>query len=332
MKAAKTTHSSSTTVPSLLSIHVPLPAHKPKSTSQPSKQGSGDLELPHPVSSTPLLPLLGADAHLHVPELLKRTRVSNLPDAITRLLPPESFQLDTLVPSYCWPNKWLQSTDDLPQEAKHITVGWHPTCAQEFSNNSLHQFEAALNIPNMVALGEVGLDYHREASPTGRAQQRALLSQMCKLAHQYNLPLVVHCRDPDDPQSTTAAEDCMSILSEYLHCYHLVYLHCYNQGLSTFCWWLQIFPEVVLGISPLALTDHCHPSLQEVIVNLHNTKLLLETDSPYLPGPDALGYKGVGSPTLIYHLAQQVSQWWETATVWEVLLEARQATQRFYCL
>ena len=108
---------------------------------------------------------------------------------------------------------------------------------------------------------------------------------------------------------------CPSSVSIYTH-YHPVYLHCYNQGLSTFCWWLQIFPEVVLGISPLALTDHCHPSLQEVIVNLHNTKLLLETDSPYLPGPDALGYKGVGSPTLIYHLAQQVSQWWETATVW----------------
>ena len=200
--------------------------------------------------------------------------------------------------------------DDLPWEAKHITVGWHPTCANELSSTSLHQFEAALNIPNVVALEEVGLDYHCEASPTGRAQQQALLSQVCKLAHQYNLLLVVHCHNPDDHWSTTAVEDCMSILSKHLHCYHPVYLHCYNQGLSTFCWWLQIFPEVVLGISPLALTDHHHPGLQEVIVNLHNTKLLLEMDSPYLPGPDALGYKGVGSPTLIYHLAQQVSQWW----------------------
>ena len=55
VKAAKTTHTStsSTTVPSLLSICLPLPAHQPKSTSQPSQQGSGDLESPHPASSTP---------------------------------------------------------------------------------------------------------------------------------------------------------------------------------------------------------------------------------------------------------------------------------------
>ena len=83
---------------------------------------------------------------------------------------------------------------------------------------------------------------------------------------------------------------------------------------------------------PLALTSRRHPGLKNVIVNLHTTKLLLETDSPYLPGPDSLGYNGVGSPTLIYHLAQQVSQWRETATVQEVLLEVRRATQRFYRL
>ena len=154
---------------------------------------------------------------------------------------------------------------------------------------------------------------------------------MCQLAHQYNLPLKVHCRDPDDHQSTTAAEDCMVILSEHLHHYHPVYLHCYNQGLPTFCRWLQVFPEVVLVISLLALTNHHHPGLKNVIVNLHTMKLLLETDSPYLPGPDSLGYNGVGSPTLIYHLAQQVSQWRETATVQEVL-EAQRAMQRFYHL
>ena len=177
MKAAKTAHTStsSSAVPSLLSLHVPLPATKPKATSQPCKQGSGDLESPHPVPTTPTLPLLGVDAHLHVPELLKHTYVSSLPNALTQLSPPESFWLDMLVPSYCWPNKWLQSMDDLPQEAKHITFGWHPTCANKFSSTSLQQFEAALTIPN-IALGEVGLDYHCEASPADRAQQQALLS------------------------------------------------------------------------------------------------------------------------------------------------------------
>ena len=122
-----------------------------------------------------------------------RTRVSNLSDAITRIPPPESFSLNTLVPSYCWPTQWLDSTDALPQESKYIAIGWHPTCTHEFWSTSLQQFEAALNIPSVVALGEVDLDYHCEVSPTGRAQQQALLSNMCQLVHWYNLPLVVHC-------------------------------------------------------------------------------------------------------------------------------------------
>ena len=184
----------------------PQPASQPKVSSK--HQGSGDLKLPHPASSTKL-PLLGADAHLHVPELLKRARVSNLSAAITRMPPPESFHLDTLVPSYSWPNQWLDSMDALPQESKYIAVGWHPTHAHKFQNTSLQQFRSALNIPNVVAFGEVGLDYHCEASPTGRAQQQTLLSNMCQLAHQYNLPLIVHCCDPNDHQSTTAVEDCM---------------------------------------------------------------------------------------------------------------------------
>ena len=112
LKAAKTTHptTSSATVPSLLAIRIPS-ASQPKVSSK--QQGSGDLKLPCPASSTKL-PLLGADAHLHVPELLKQARVSNLSDAITQMPPPESFHLDTLVPSYSWPNQWLDSTDALP--------------------------------------------------------------------------------------------------------------------------------------------------------------------------------------------------------------------------
>ena len=252
--------------------------HQPASPKSLANRRGQVTKLPHPASSTKL-PLLGADAHLHVLELLKWACVSNLSDAITWIPPPKSFCLDTLVPSYCWPNQWLDSMDALPQESKYIVIGWHPTCTHEFCSTSLQQFEAALNIANVIALGEVGLNYHHEASSTGRVQQQALLSHMCQLAHQYNLPLVVHCCNPHDHQSTMAEEDCMAVLSEHLHRYHPVYLHCFKQELPTFCRWLQVFPGVVLGISPLALTNHHHPRLQDVIVNLHTTKPLLETDS-----------------------------------------------------
>ena len=86
-----------------------------------------------------------------------------------------------------------------------------------------------------------------------------------------------------------------------------------------------------VGISPLALTTRKHPGLIDVVQMLMPDRLLLETDAPYLPGPANLGYEGVGSPTLLYHIAAQVTKWRES-TVEEVLLQAQCTTLQFYKL
>ena len=118
---------------------------------------------------------------------------------------------------------------------------------------------------------------------------------------------------------------------ELPHRDHEVYLHCYNHGLPVFTSWLHCFPNVRVGISPLALTTHKHPGLIDVVQTLMLDRLLLETDASYLPGPASLGYEGVGSPTLLYHIAAQVAEWHES-TVKEVLLQAQCTTLQFYKL
>ena len=124
----------------------------------------------------------------------------------------------------------------------------------------------------------------------------------------------------------------MAIMGKELPCQdHEVYLHRYNHGLPIFTSWLQCFPNVWVGIFPLALTTCKHPGLIGVVQTLMPDRLLLETDAPYLPGPASLGYEGVGSPTLLYHMAAQVAEWRES-TVEEVLLQARRATLQFYKL
>ena len=150
---------------------------------------------------------------------------------------------------------------------------------------------------------------------------------MCEIAKDRGLPMVIHCRD--GPNSDDASKDCMSIMSAVLHDEYPVYLHCFDQGMAMFCRWLQVFKNVVLGISPLILNeaDH-HPELPQVVRNLSAGRLLIETDAPYLGPPSA---KGKGSaPTLVYRVAEQVQNWRQEPSLKDVLQVAREATLQFY--
>ena len=146
--------------------------------------------------------------------------------------------------------------------------------------------------------------------------------------------MVVHCQDVEShagPPNQDASDACMAIMRKELpRRDHEVYLHCYNHGLPVFTSWLQHFLMFQLGY-PLALTTRKHPGLIDVVQTLMLDRLLMETDAPYLPGPASLGYEGVGSPTLLYHIAAQVVEWHES-TVEEVLLQAQCTTLQFYKL
>lgn len=69
------------------------------------------------------------------------------------------------------------------------TVGLHPHEAR----HGLDGLEALLGNERVVAVGEAGLDYHYDHSP--RDAQREMFAAQIQLAHQYELPLVIHTRD-----------------------------------------------------------------------------------------------------------------------------------------
>ena len=148
---------------------------------------------------------------------------------------------------------------------------------------------------------------------------------MCHLSNLYHLPMVVHCRDVEShagPPNQDASHACMAIMRKEMPCRdHEVYLHCYNHGLPVFTSWLQHFPNVRVGISPLALTTCKHPGLIDVVQTLMPDQLLLETNGPYLPTPASLGYEEVGSPTLLYHIAAQVVEWRESTVCHSAVLQ-----------
>ncbi len=97
----------------------------------------------------------------------------------------------------------------------YAAVGIHPENAAQVSENTLAQLEALAAHPRVVAIGEIGLDYHWP-TPERDIQRHALRVQMA-LARKLGLPVCIHDRD--------AHADTMEILSEFpdvpgvLHCY-----------------------------------------------------------------------------------------------------------------
>jgi TatD DNase family protein len=92
-----------------------------------------------------------------------------------------------------------------------VCVGQHPT---EWSKNFEEiEFRKLLSEPRVVAVGECGLDYFREKDRIGTSEQKELFLKQIKLAHEFNLPLMLHIRPEEG--TMTAYEEALYMLEAY---------------------------------------------------------------------------------------------------------------------
>ena len=186
----------------------------------------------------------------------------------------------------------------------YITVGIHPNYAAEVDPSCLEQLASLAGQPGVVAIGEIGLDYHWDyATP---AQQKAVLLPQLELAREHNLPLVIHNRD--------AAQDLGPILLGWhasLPAAHPLkarpgVMHSYTgpQELA------QELAEAgfYFGIGG-PVTYKNGKDKQALVAMLPQEKILLETDSPYLPPHPHRGERN--EPAFIPLIAAKVGEIWE---------------------
>ena len=76
----------------------------------------------------------------------------------------------------------------------HAVIGWHPEFAKEYNEEQLVN---QIKLPEVVAIGEIGLDYHWDENPDPKVQQATLIKQL-DVAQQYNMPVSIHCREAFD--------------------------------------------------------------------------------------------------------------------------------------
>ena len=155
-------------------------------------------------------------------------------------------------------------------ECVYATCGVHPEEANSFNKNTLIELEELAKNSKVVAIGEIGLDYYHEFA--SRELQKEIFVKQIELANKLNLPIVIHSRE--------ATGDLMEILRARLPLLkNGVCIHCFNMS-------LEILKEIMgygfyISIGGLVTFKNAK-NVIDIVRECDITKLMLETDSPYL--------------------------------------------------
>lgn len=155
-----------------------------------------------------------------------------------------------------------------------LAVGVHPSESGKVAIEQLSVLRDHARHPRVVALGETGLDFHRDYAP--RAEQERWFDAQLDLADELGLPVVIHQR--------SALDDVMDRLERARPAAGGV-LHCFDQDLRTAERAHALGFKLGLG----GVLTYGHAELDEAVKRAPEDALVLETDAPYLePEPRSL--------------------------------------------
>lgn len=173
-------------------------------------------------------------------------------------------------------------------------VGIHPEEIDEFDATTCDKLAALAAAEKVVAIGEIGLDYHWEKDSARRLLQQKIFIEQLDLARQLKLPVCVHDRD--------AHADTLKILQSEARDLRGV-LHCYSGSLETA---REVFKlGWLIGVDgPLTFKNSA--KLPEVVKFAPQDMILIETDAPYLaPVP----YRGKrNEPAYVVEVAKKLAE------------------------
>jgi TatD DNase family protein len=205
-------------------------------------------------------------------------------------------------------NKWITVGTDPQHNRKAVelagrfenvyaAVGIHPHDAKNVTGETIAELKELTGSEKVVAIGETGLDFHYNFSKQP-AQRRAFATQL-RIAHELNLPVIVHSRE--------AFDETMDILETFIRFdgqLKGVVFHCFSGT-----------PEQ----ARIVLDHGFHISLTGVVTfkNAESTRrvakmipverLMLETDCPYM-SPEPMRKQKINEPALMIHTANFLAE------------------------
>lgn len=161
-------------------------------------------------------------------------------------------------------------------------IGIHPEHVDNYTKDDLEFIEKNLKNEKIIAIGEIGLDYHYTKEK--KKEQIELFEQQLKLAEKYNKPVIVHSRE--------ATKDTIDTLKKYKV---KGVIHSFSGSYETACIYIKM--GFLLGVN--GVITFKNSNIKEVYksISLHN--IVLETDSPYLAPTPYRGKKNEPSNILV---------------------------------
>ena len=151
------------------------------------------------------------------------------------------------------------------------SFGYHPVSSQNCSDEELKLAHAHLidNIDNIVAIGEVGMDYFYVKDKALREKQKEIFLSFIELANEYKVPLLMHVRDCE--------KKALNIVLDYDDIPYVIF-HCYSGSIKT-ARRIMEKDNYFMSFSTMLCYSKAH---QEIMENISLDHVLTETDSPYL--------------------------------------------------
>ena len=150
------------------------------------------------------------------------------------------------------------------------TVGFHPHIAQSVSAADLNAADELSALPEVVAVGETGLDFNRNYSPPER--QLAIFERQLQLAVALQKPVFLHQRD-----AHTALLD---LLKRYRCDLPGGVVHCFTDNEAALLDYLEL--DMYIGVTGWICDERRGELLQSLVAKIPDDRLLVETDAPYL--------------------------------------------------
>lgn len=172
-------------------------------------------------------------------------------------------------------------------------VGFHPHDAKHCDDAAFAEIARLAREPRVVAIGEIGLDYHYMHSE--RDTQRAVFERHIALARELDLPVIVHNRESTDDMVDVLSRSGVRGI-----------LHSYTESLDVAKKLVDL--GFVISFSGI-VTFRSAEALREVAKSLPHDAVLIETDTPYLaPVP----YRGRDNePAYVLKIAELMAKLWD---------------------
>ncbi len=162
----------------------------------------------------------------------------------------------------------------------YASAGIYPHNTTEADDAALTKLDTLLAEPEVIACGEIGLDYYHEGAPRD-VQRKGLILQL-EIAAARKRPILIHCRGTNE--SVDAWDDLFEVLEEHWRRTGLGgIMHCFGGG------WEQARRSLELGFLVSFAGNITYPKaqpLRDVAAQIPLDAVLVETDAPWLaPAP-----------------------------------------------